>query len=49
MNVKQDGTDCLQASFQGKDRFERQNAIQDMLITYRSMPHSATGITPYKQ
>ena len=36
------------ASLQGKNRFERQNAIQDMLIAYRSTPHPATGITPYE-
>ena len=36
------------ASLQGKDRFERRNAIQDMLISYRSTPHPATGVTPYE-
>ena len=36
------------ASLQGKDRLERRNAIQDMLIAYRSTPHPATGITPYE-
>ena len=32
------------ACFQGNDRIERQNAIQDRLITYRSIPSLATGI-----
>ena len=36
------------ASLQGKDRLERQNAIQDMRIAYRSTPHPATGVTPYE-
>lgn len=36
------------ARLQGKDRFETQNAIQDMLIAYRSILHPATGITPYE-
>ena len=36
------------ASLQGKDRLERRNAIQDMLISYRSTPHPATGVTPYE-
>ena len=37
------------ATLQGKDKFERQNAIQDMLVTYRSTPpHPATGVTPYE-
>jgi len=27
---------------------DRETAIQDMLIGYRSTPHPATGITPYK-
>ena len=36
------------ASLQGKNRFERQNAIQDMLIAYRPTPYPATGITPYE-
>ena len=31
------------ANLQGKDRHERRNAIQDMLIAYRSTPHPATG------
>jgi len=35
------------ASFQGKSRLERRNAIQDMLIAYRSTPHPATGVAPY--
>ena len=36
------------ASLQGKNRFERQNAMQDMLIPYRSTPHPVMGITPYE-
>ena len=36
------------ASLQGKDRLERQNAVQDMLIAYRSTPHPATGVSPYE-
>ena len=36
------------ASLQGKNRLERRNAIQDMLIAYRSTPHPATGIAPYE-
>ena len=35
------------ASLQGKNRLERRNAIQDMLIAYRSTPHPATGVAPY--
>ena len=35
------------ASLQGKSRLERRNAIQDMLIAYRSTPHPATGVAPY--
>ncbi|KAK3732681.1 hypothetical protein QZH41_000846 [Actinostola sp. cb2023] len=36
------------AHLQGKDRFERQNAIHEMLTAYRSTPHPATGIPPYE-
>lgn len=36
------------ASLQGKDRLERQNTVQDMLIAYRSTPHPAAGVTPYE-
>ena len=36
------------ANLQGNDRHEQRNAIQDMLIAYRSTPHPATGVTPYK-
>ena len=36
------------ATLQGKDKFERQNTIQDMLVAYRSTPHPATGVTPYE-
>ena len=36
------------AHLQGKDRLERQNAIQDMLTAYRSTPHPATGVTPFE-
>ena len=35
------------AYLQGKNKYERANAVQDMLIAYRSTPHPATGITPY--
>ena len=35
------------AHLQGKNRYERQNAIQDMLVAYRSTPHPATGVAPY--
>ena len=35
------------AHLQGKNKYERANAVQDMLIAYRSTPHPATGITPY--
>ena len=35
------------ASLQGKSRLERRNAIQGMLIAYRSTPHPATGVAPY--
>ena len=35
------------ANLQGKNRLERRNAVQDMLIAYRSTPHPATGVTPY--
>ena len=33
---------------QGKNRLERQNAIQDILTGYRSTPHPATGVTPFE-
>lgn len=36
------------ASLQGKNRLERRNAVQDMLIAYRSTPHPATGVAPYE-
>ena len=36
------------AHLQGKDRLERQNAIQDMLTAYRSTPNPATGVTPFE-
>ena len=36
------------ANLQGKTRLERRNAVQDMLIAYRSTPHPATGVTPYE-
>ena len=36
------------AHLQGKDHLERQNAIQDMLTTFISTPHPATGITPFE-
>ena len=35
------------AHLQGKNRYERQNAIQDMLVAYRSTSHPATGVVPY--
>ena len=35
------------AHLPGKDRLQRQNSIHDMLTTYRSTPHPATGTTPY--
>ena len=35
------------AHLQGKNRYERQNAIQDMLVAYRSTPNPATGLAPY--
>ena len=36
------------ANLEGKDKNERHNAIHDMLAAYRSMPHPATGVTPYE-
>ena len=36
------------ANLQGKNRLERRNAVQDMLIAYRSTPHPATGGAPYE-
>ena len=36
------------ANLQGKNRLERRNAVQDMLIAYRSTPHPATGVAPYE-
>ena len=36
------------ANLQGKTRLERRNAVQDMLIAYRSTPHPATGVAPYE-
>ena len=35
------------AHLQEKNRYERQNAIQDMLVAYRSTPHPATEVAPY--
>ena len=35
------------ANLQGKNRLERSNAVQDMLIAYRSTPHQATGVATY--
>ena len=36
------------ASLQGKNRLQRRNTVQDMLIAYRSTPHPATGVAPYE-
>ena len=36
------------ASVQGKIRLERRNAVQDMLIAYRSTSHPATEVAPYE-
>ena len=36
------------ANLQGKNRLDRQNSVQDMLVAYRSTPHPATGVTPYE-
>ena len=36
------------ASLEGKDKHGWQNTIHDMLVAYRSIPHPATGVTPYK-
>ena len=36
------------ASVQGKNRLERRNAVQDILIFYRSTPHPATEVVPYE-
>ena len=36
------------AALQGKDKLERQNAVQDMLIACRLTPHPATGVSPYE-
>ncbi|PFX12489.1 Uncharacterized protein K02A2.6 [Stylophora pistillata] len=35
-------------NLQGKNGLERRNAVQDMLIAYRSTPHPATGVAPYE-
>ena len=35
------------ANLQGKNRLERRNAVQDMLIAYRSTPHPK-GVAPYE-
>ena len=35
------------ANLQGKNRLERYNAVQDILIAYRSTPYPATGVAPY--
>ena len=34
------------ASLQGKNRLERKNAVQDMLMAYRSTPYPATEVAP---
>ena len=36
------------ASVQGKNRLERRNPVQEMLIAYRSTPHPATEVAPYE-
>ena len=36
------------ANLQSKTRLERRNAVQDMLIAYRSTPHQATRVAPYE-
>ena len=36
------------ASVQGKNRLERRNAVQVILIFYRSTPHPATEVVPYE-
>ena len=36
------------ATLQGKDKLERQNTMQEMLIAYRSTPHPAIGVSPYE-
>ncbi|XP_048583356.1 uncharacterized protein K02A2.6-like [Nematostella vectensis] len=36
------------ATLEGKDKYERQEAIHNMLVTYRSTLHPATGVTPYE-
>ena len=33
---------------QGNDSAKRRSAIQEMLIAYRSSPHPATGVSPYR-
>ena len=35
-------------NLQGKTRLERRNAVQYMLIAYRSTPHPATGVAPFE-
>ena len=35
-------------NLKGKTRLERRNAVQDMLIAYKSTPHPATGVAPYE-
>ena len=34
------------ANLQDKNRLERRNAVQGMLIAYRSTPYPATGVVP---
>lgn len=36
------------AHLQGNDSAKRRSAIQEMLIAYRSSPHPATGVSPYR-
>ncbi|XP_022809966.1 uncharacterized protein LOC111346983 [Stylophora pistillata] len=36
------------ANLQGKNRLERRDTVQDMLIAYRSTPHPAMGVAPYE-
>ncbi|XP_028404011.1 uncharacterized protein LOC114526625 [Dendronephthya gigantea] len=36
------------AHLQGKNKSERELALQNMLIAYRDTPHPATGVSPYE-
>ena len=36
------------ANLQRKNRLEKRNAVQDMLVAYRSTPHPATAVAPYE-